>query len=56
MTTRAEIVCLVTEAEQSIVPTALAANACESLVQIRAVDRDGVLQSRPGWGVCGRGR
>ena len=56
MTTRAEIMCLVTEGEQSIVPAALAANACEPLLQIGAVDKDGVLQSRPGMGVYGRDR
>lgn len=56
MATRAEIVCLVTEGEQSIVPAVVAVDACESLLQIRAVDNEGVLQSRPGLGVYGRGR
>lgn len=56
MATRAEIVCLVTEGEQIIVPAVVALDALESLLQIRAVDRDGILQSRPGLGVYGRGR
>ena len=56
MATRAEISGLVTEGEQSIVPAVIAVDACKSLLQIRAVDRDGALQSRPGLGVAERGR
>ena len=56
MAIRVEIVCLVTEDERIIVPAVIAVDACESLVQILAVDRDGVLQSRPGMGVYRHGR
>lgn len=45
--------CLVTEGKQSIVFAVLAVDACKSLLQIRAVDKDGVLQSRPGMGYTG---